>query len=255
MRVKRYNKTMISKYTYKGITWIDLASPTENEINHIQEEFSIPISVTKELYGKSIKIIADLYPSFIYLILYFPEFSDRNNAIAEKEIDFIIGDKFIITTHYEKVDAISSFYKTFEASTLLEKSIDIDHAGFLFFHIIRELYSSTLNRLNDINSTDHNNYIFKLINLEQAINTHKEPLESFGIIARKFFGEKFEYYVIKIKNEHEKVIARINYHKEFHSRELEANKFLLIQKILNKIRYLIYICLIILILTFLSLWL
>lgn len=249
---------MISKYTYKGITWIDLESPTESEISHITEEYSIPVVVSKELTIKSLLARADLYSAFIYLILYFPELSTKNNGIAEKEIDFIIGDKYIITTHYGKIEAISKFSKNFEASTLLEKSMDIDHAGFLFFHIIKELYGNITYQFLDTNISNIKNNesaCLRLINLRHTIVYQEETLESFGIISKLFFGEKFEYYIIKIKNEHKKVITKINYQKDILTNKMELNKRLQINKIYLASKYIIFISLIALFINFISLWL
>ena len=64
---------MISKYTYKGVTWVDLESPTEEELVHVMEEFSIPVLVGEEMHTRSFQSKIDLYPTFIYLILHFPQ--------------------------------------------------------------------------------------------------------------------------------------------------------------------------------------
>lgn len=223
---------MISKYTYKGLTWIDLESPTQDEVLHVMESHNIPVLVGEEMKSKSLHSKVDLYPNFIYLILHFPQVSRNENHGEEKEIDFVIGTNFIITTHYEFIDALHEFSKTFEVDAILEKGMDVDHAGFLFFHLVKSLYVHSRYQLNDINSalkdtekkifdgTDKNmvvkisNINRTLLDFKQALRFHKEILDSFELAAKQFFGPKFNYYISSIVSEYNKTQAILDSHKE-----------------------------------------
>lgn len=248
---------MISKYTYKGLTWIDLESPTEDEIVHIMEEYSIPVLVGEEMHSKSFQSKIDLYPNFIYLILHFPQIShDNKNDGSEQEIDFIVGNKFIITTHYEFIDSLHEFSKTFEVDAILEKKMDIDHAGFLFFHLIKTLYIHSRYQLNDINLLlkDTEKKIFEgtestmvatisninhtLLDFRQALRFHKEVLNSFEMAAKQFFGEKFSYYLSSILSEYTKTQAVLDSHKEILDDLRDTNDSLLASKTNETIRIL-----------------
>lgn len=247
---------MISKYTYKGLTWVDLESPTEEELVHIMEEYSIPVLVGEEMHTKSFQSKIDLYPSFIYLILHFPQISNKTNRNSEKEIDFIVGDKFIITTHYEFIDSLHEFSKTFEVDAILEKKMDVDHAGFLFFHLIKTLYTHSRYQLNDINLLlkDTEKKIFEgaetrmvvtisninrtLLDFRQALRFHKEVLNSFEMAAKQFFGEKFSYYLSSIISEYNKTQAILDSHKEILDDLRDTNDSLLASKTNETIRIL-----------------
>lgn len=239
---------MISKYTYKGLTWVDLESPTEEELVHIMEEYSIPVLVGEEMHTKSFQSKIDLYPSFIYLILHFPRLSHKGNKSSEQEIDFIVGNKFIITTHYEFIDSLHEFSKTFEVDAILEKRMDVDHAGFLFFHLIKTLYTHSRFQLNDINLVlkETEKKIFEgaeskmvatiseinrtLLDFRQALRFHKEVLNSFEIAAKEFFGEKFSYYLSSIISEYNKTQAILDSHKEILDDLRDTNDSLLASK-------------------------
>lgn len=239
---------MISKYTYKGLTWIDLESPTEEEILHIMEEYSIPILVSEELHNRSPQSRIDLFPNFIYLIMHFPRVSHHRNKGVEQEIDFIVGSKFIITTHYEFIEPLHEFSKTFEVDAILEKRIDIDHAGFLFYHLIKTLYKHSRYELNDMNSllreTEKNifdgqeskmvvtisNINRTLIDFRQALRFHKETLNQFEFVAKKFFGENFSYYLTSIISEYTKTQDILDSHKEILDDLRDTNDSLLASK-------------------------
>ncbi len=239
---------MISKYTYKGLTWVDLESPTEDELVHVMEEYSIPISIGEEMHNRSFQSKIDIYPTFIYLILNFPEVSHKDGRSMEQEIDFIVGHKFIITTHYEFIDSLHEFSKTFEVDAILEKRMDVDHAGFLFFHLIKTLYVHSRYQLNAVNTIlrDVEKKIFEgnegkmvanisninrtLLDFRQALRFHREVLSSFEMAAKRFFGEKFSYYLSAIISEYNKTQSILDSHKEILDDLRETNDSLLATK-------------------------
>ena len=241
-------RLMISKYNYKGLTWVDLESPTEDEIRHIMEEYSIPVLVAEEIHSKSLQSKVDLYPNFIYLILHFPYLSHHKNNSTEKEIDFIVGKDFIITSHYEFIEPLHEFTKTFEVDAILEKRIDVDHAGFLFFHLIKTMYVHSRYQLNGINSQlkDAENKIFEgteakmvaiisninrtLLDFRQALRFHNEVLNSFESSTKQFFGEKFSYYSSSIISEYNKTQSMLDSHKEILDDLRDTNDSLLANK-------------------------
>lgn len=239
---------MISKYTYKGLTWVDLESPTEEELVHIMEEYSIPVLVGEEMHTKSFQSKIDLHPNFIYLILYFPKISHKNNKGLEQEIDFVVGNKFIITVHYEFIESLHEFSKTFEVDAILEKKMDVDHAGFLFYHLIKTLYMNSRYQLNDVNMLlrDTEKKIFEgtetrmvatisninrtLLDFRQALRFHKEVLGEFELAAKQFFGEKFGYYLSSILSEYTKTQYILDSHKEILDDLRDTNDSLLASK-------------------------
>ena len=247
---------MISKYTYKGLTWVDLESPTEEELTHVTEQYSIPTIVGEEIRDKGVQSKAELHPHFIYLVLYFPHISHKSNRSVEQEIDFIIGNDFIITTHYDFIDALHEFSKTFEVDTILDRGVDADHAGFLFFHLIKALYDHSRYQLNSINTLLKNTEkkIFEgtegsmvvmisninrtLLDFRQALRFHREVLASFEVSAKKFFGDTFSYYISAIVSEYNKTQTVLDSHKEILDDLRDTNDSLLANKTNETIRLL-----------------
>lgn len=254
---------MISKYTYKGLTWVDLELPTDDELNHVMESYSITPTIREEMKNLSLQSKVDLYPNFIYLILHFPELTHDGRKSVEKEIDFIVSNDFIVTIHYEPIDSLHEFSKTFEVDAILEKRIDVDHAGFLFFHLIKSLYVHSRIQLNSINVLlkEVENKIFEgnegktvatisninrmLLDFRQALRFHKEVLSSFEFSAKHLFGDKFGYYISAIVSEYNKTQSTLDSHKEILNDLRDTNDSLLANrtketmKILTVITFLI----------------
>lgn len=239
---------MISKYTYRKLTWIDLESPTKEEVQKLREEYSLQELVGEELLTQTLRSKVDLYEKSIYLILHFPFTSAKKHKNTEQEVDFVIGKDFIITAHYEPIGALHEFSKLFEVNSLLDKSDITEHAGFLFYFIIKELYKETTSELEAINLTlrEVEKNIFEgregdmvqvisnlnrtLVDFKQAIRFHRETLRSFEEAGTKFFGSDFSYYLRAISGEYNKVQNTLDGHKEILDDLRETNDSLLSAK-------------------------
>lgn len=261
---------MISRYTYKNLVWVDVQSPTQEEVRALMEEFNIHPLAADELLTPTLRPKVDLYNDFIYLILHFPTISHLHDGGHDQEIDFIVGKNFLITTHYDLIDPLHEFSKTFEVNSILEKSNIGDHAGFLLFYILKGLYKMLDSELDHINHDfgDIQSKIFAgkerdmvnsisrlnrdLLNFKQAIRPHKEVLESFEIAGRKFFGEEFSYYLHTITGEFYKVSSILDGHRETLLELRDTNDSLLTTKTNDIMKTLTVTAFIILPLTFIG---
>jgi len=216
---------MILKYTHKNLTWIDLECPTQEEARQIVADWNIHPLVAQELIGPTLRPKVELYPNFIYLILHLPVIRRKGSKrlIEQQEIDFIIGKNFIITSRYDAIDPLHQFSKLFEVNSILDRSDMVEHAGFVFFYMIRALYESLDHELESVTDTirDIEENIFKgkeramvikisevsreLLDVRRATSLHKEILESFESASRRFFGEDFSYHTRAIIGEYYKV--------------------------------------------------
>ncbi|MFA6397311.1 MAG: CorA family divalent cation transporter [Candidatus Paceibacterota bacterium] len=238
---------MISRHKYKKLVWIDIESPTKDEIDEISREFKIPQIIEEEVINKTIRSKVDLYDNLIYLILHFPCSHTKEDS-GDQEIDFIIGKDFLITVHYEFVNTLHEFEKKFEINSMLNKDNIGSHAGFLFFHIIKDLYRHLSYKLDDINNSLReievkifeekeremvqaiSNVNRKLLDFKQAIRFHFEILKSFEATAKRFFGEEFSYYLVIMIGEFNKVHNAVESHKEILNDLRDTNDSLLTSK-------------------------
>jgi magnesium transporter len=214
---------MISRYTYHGLTWVDLESPSREEILHITEEFSLSKLVEEEMFSSTLRSKVDLYDSFIYLILHFPVFNKKNQLRNDQELDFIIGKNFIVTVRYEAVDPIHEFASLFENVEKLDQHKKISDAGILFMEMMKHLYKASTKELEAITDKipaiehdifhgkeeamvriiSHTNR--KLLDFKQAIRFHEHILRSYESASKRFFGDNYSYYAEMIVSEFNKV--------------------------------------------------
>ena len=236
---------MINVHKHNGLTWVDLEAPTVAEVRQIMEEYKINSLVADELLSPTLKSKVDLYPDFIYLILHFPALKHTHSGDSNQEIDFIIGRDFIITTRYDTIDPLHKFSKVFEVNSILDRGNLGDHAGFIFFHMVRKLYRALEHELEYIDdslkaieekifSGKEKEVVYEiallsrqLLNFHQATSAHREVLESFEEAGRKFFGQEFFYYLRGITGEYFRTDNRIKSIKESLQALKETNDSLL----------------------------
>jgi magnesium transporter len=236
---------MISRYSAHGLTWIDLVSPTADETAHIAEEFEIPSLVSQELIDHTLRSKVDMYPSFLYLVLHFP-LIDADDK--EQEVDFIVGEKFMITVRYEQMRAIDSFAKIFERHTLGTQMAMTAHGTFLFMQLIKLLYRSLLHQLETM--TDElkhiesriftNNQVSivrdisrasrKLLDFKQSTRFHAEVLASYESASKRLFGDEYVYYGEVVNGEYKKVASILESHRDVVAELQRTNDSLLSTK-------------------------
>lgn len=239
---------MISIYKHKHLTWVDVESPTPEEVREVMEMYDINPLVGDELLLPTLKPKVDTYQNFIYLILHFPAFKHSHSGNINQEIDFIIGRDFLITTRYDIVDPLHKFSKVFEVNSVLDKSDIGDHAGYLFFYMARKLYKSLEHELEYIEDSLEiieedifegkekemvialSNVSRDLLNLKQALTPHQEILTSFSDAGREFFGDDFSNHLSSIMGEYYRIKNSVVVHNDTLNELRETNNSLLSTK-------------------------
>ncbi|HEY4514405.1 MAG TPA: CorA family divalent cation transporter [Candidatus Paceibacterota bacterium] len=238
---------MLKTYEHAGITWIDLESPTRDEVHTMIEKFGIGAMVAEELLLPSTKPRAEFYDNHAYLIFHFPALR-HSHITLEQEIDFVVGKKFIITTHYDTLDPLHKFSKVFEVNSLLNRSNIGEHAGYVLYYMLKQLYKSVEHE------SDHvrrhlgtiEEHIFSgqevrmvealsqsardLLNLRQTIEPHRDVLHSLESEGSRLFGDEFTPFLRSISNEYYRVHNRVMRNTESLHELRETNNALLSTK-------------------------
>ncbi len=238
---------MQSRYEHGGFVWIDLESPTRDEVAALVNEFGIEPLVAEELLIAASKPRADFYSDYVYVVMHFPALHHSHKTL-EQEVDFVIGRRFLITTRYETVDPLHKFSKVFEVNSVLDESNVEEHAGFVFFAMLRKLYRAIEHEVEYVKHDLHviEEHIFSgheiemvtvisrtardLLNLRQSIEPHRDILHSLEEEGPKFFGAEFTPYLRQLSNEYYRVHNHIMRHTEFLHELRETNNSLLTTK-------------------------
>ncbi len=217
---------MLSTYKHKKLTWIDLESPTPDEIKSLMRKYYVHPLVAEELLRPTLRPKVDVYKNFIYLILHFPIFEHDRKTSISYEIDFIIGKNFLITTHYKTITPLYEITKIFEVGSMTGNNDVIKNPGVLVFFIIRQLYDFALRQLDHIQTKIDaiEDNIFKgyekdmvedismvrrdTLDFQKSIHMHESILHSLELAGQKFFDQDFIHYTNNMMGE----LARVKNH-------------------------------------------
>jgi len=243
---------MIKEHNYKDLTWIDVENPDRQDVEFLIEKYDVHPLVGEELLQPTLRPRVDVYKNIIYLILHFPtkihDYEAEDDQVLEAEIDFIVGKDFLITTHYNSIDALNDFEKKLETSVLLKNADLGEHAGLLFFHMVKNLYRYLQEDL-DVTGTmlktvenkifsDHSRERVKtlakirrhFLDFKQTIRFHGDILKSFSEEGKNFFGVDFSHYLASITSEYWKVFNALEGHRETLAELRETHHLLLTSK-------------------------
>lgn len=213
---------MYTRHTYRDIVWVDLESPSREDVERVIEEFNIESNIAEELLLPSVKARAEVRADYMYLVLHFPALH-HSHKTREQEMDFIIGKKFLITTHYDLIDPLHKFEKIFQTHALLNNYQDAEHAGTIFITMMRRLYravehevESIRQGMHDIEESIFSNHHVEmvsaisrtardLLNLRHTIEPHRDALQTLEAHAPTIFDATFVQHIKDLTNEYYRV--------------------------------------------------
>lgn len=239
---------MINRRKLENITWIDLESPTPEDVRSVIEEYAIHPRVGEELLSPSVKPKVDLYKDHIYLILHFPASKHSFSVESNQEIDFVIGKDFLITVHYDTIDPIHKFGKEFESEVAVGSNGYGTHAGHIVYHLLRKLYKSLEHELEYMQSSmkEIESQIFEgkekqmvielskkariLLDFKQTLTGHDQPLESYKMASKGLFDDDYQFQIRNIVMEYHRIQGLIKRSHETLQELRETNNSLLSTK-------------------------
>ena len=234
---------MLTRYTQGDLTWMDAVAPSPQEINSLVREFGLDHALTGEMSSPTPKSKVERFADCLYLVLHFPALRALHQR-PEQEMDFIIGRKFLITVHYENIDPLHFFAKSFEVGTVLSDPAAL-HGGHLFTAMARSLYRSlsyecdALHRRLD--ETEEKIFAGKeremvahisrlgriLHDFRRALVSHRDMLESLESAGEKLLGAGFAYHVRAALGEEARVRRSLEHLREWLVELQETNNSLL----------------------------
>ena len=209
---------MIQKRTWNKEVWVDIDRGDSEELNSVVAEYDLDPFVAKELISPTPKSRIEFHKDYIYLILHFPVFKHTHGKQLKQEIDFVIGKNFLLSAHYDTIDALHKLSKQLEVEEILAKNNNTQ--GYHVFGILfRELYTSINEELAYIESWsdsiteeifdgNEKEMVFEiseairiLLDFKKTTDSHKEILEFLrdggATILGKTFSEEIEAILLE----------------------------------------------------------
>ena len=216
---------MLSRIDYNGIAWVDVQSPSPDEISKLTKEFNLPQHVSEELARPSFHPKAESWGEQLYLIFHLPLYDHRRGHHHSRELDLAVGGKFILTIHYEPIEPLADFFGKTELNLNLRQNLFDKSAQKLLHRLWHEIYRHLLAELDHIQrkidrveerifSEEKKELIEEIsllrrdiLDFLRALRPHGTLLEEFAPIARAIFGSEFSKNVKELSQNYRRLLA------------------------------------------------
>ena len=122
--------------------WIDILSPTKEDINYLNGHYKIHPVIIDELEHPSARSKVREYDGYLYLVLHFPYWDGKAKTSNPYEIDVILTKQSLITVRYQKDTDIEKGVADLKNEITNENSLEIFYKLVEFFleFASREMY-------------------------------------------------------------------------------------------------------------------
>lgn len=211
---------MITRSENKKFTWVDVESPTPEEVAELCTEFKLDSYIRDELAEHIERSKIRFFKDHTYIVFQFPTYEGVLQGGKKKEVDFIIGENFLITIHYEKIHSIN---ETATESLLTEDARSVKD---LFFHAVYKEYRKVGKQLETLDALiqkteqkifgdPHNKTVEKISSINHTILDFKRALRFHEEIwLRIEEDEKLKQEGTRLHNEYKKIWGALMHYQE-----------------------------------------
>ena len=243
---------MIYRQAHHGGEWVDLESPTDEEIRAIAREFDISERLETELLSPTPFPLVGGDERVALAVLHFPaHVGEHHPDSAEgdtksQEVDFIVSRDFVITVRYEVVAPLHRLRRLLESEEILggKSAITTDTlVEILFAHLYAAVRDHTNHVADRLAHIEHQMFAGEeraavraisgvnreYLHLLAALANQEEPLDRFlGALARpECFGAHFAERAARVRSERAQVEALVRTHRAVATELRETNSALL----------------------------
>jgi magnesium transporter len=197
---------------YKGkITWVDIISPTKEDIEYLQKNYRFHPLILKELETLTQRNKAEVYENYLFLVTHFPNWDSKKQTSLPWELDIIISPKVLVTVSYNEVcethlELTEKIYqKDFEKEYLAD-TVKLLH--FIFEHYLDFATRQLVHIQEKINLIEEQIFQHKqqevipvlsfvkrdILNFRRIFRYLKEDLASLDRRGPRLFGENSKIY-------------------------------------------------------------
>jgi len=110
----------------ENLLWLDVESPTEQEIALLAEEFNLHELSVEDVTRRHQRPKIDVYDDYYFLVCYDIDYDESTDQIDEHELHAFIGKNYLLTIHTEPVEEINEVASRFRRNTdAIERGIGV----------------------------------------------------------------------------------------------------------------------------------
>ena len=134
----------------KALEWHHFSKPPANDLKWLKSHLPLHPLAADELARVTLRPRVDRFDDYLYVVLHFPIFSEREQTTHAREVDFILTKGEVITVTHEAIRPLEEFFKRCMKERSSAEAFASKTPAHLFFYILKELYTFALRELDHI---------------------------------------------------------------------------------------------------------
>lgn len=135
----------------KNIKWVDIVNPSDEDIIYLKDNFRFHPLDFEDVVKPSTRPKIDEYDQYHFIILLFPRLNKKTNEIEPAEVDFFVGEGFVITIHDGTMKTLTNLVHNVSQYDNVRSQHMSQNSGFLLFSILELLFKRSFPILDTVN--------------------------------------------------------------------------------------------------------
>ena len=140
----------IKEIKYGKLTWVNISSINDESVTYLKKNYKFHHLDYEDIQSESQIPKLDSYDKYIFLVLHFLNWKNNSKKIQPHEVDFFVGDNYLITIQHGKNKEIKNFfYRCMNNKKLKEKWMS-KSSGYLLYKLLESLFNQSRQILNNV---------------------------------------------------------------------------------------------------------
>lgn len=132
------------------LTWVNIDRVNEESLTYLKDNYNFHHLDLEDLQSESQTPKIDVYKNYLFLVLQFPHWNVASQTILPFEVDFFIGENFLITIQHTKSKEMKNFFYRCMKNRRVKRDWMSQNSGYLVFRIVESLFQNSRPILNNI---------------------------------------------------------------------------------------------------------
>jgi magnesium transporter len=126
----------IEAITWGDLTWVNIESATEREINWLAETYSFhPLALDDCLSRKQISKL-NVYPGYLFFVFHYPLYHKETRIATKQQWSAFIGENYLITINTVEIKTLVALFRDCMANEDARQEYMQQGSGFLLYRIL-----------------------------------------------------------------------------------------------------------------------
>jgi magnesium transporter len=138
---------MKHRLTSKEVTWINVQSPTAEELAELVREMDLDRNDAEFVAQSHLRPEVTIKPQYVLLMIHVPVFDRKLRVTQGVPLYFIVRERQLYSLHYEPIISLDKIRQRFEKSPEVQEEYFDDDASGLCLYLVASLYDGAFRKL------------------------------------------------------------------------------------------------------------